>query len=183
MKPTESPQDQTTDATEKAGIQVDIYGIQAKIHPADVEEPEPRSWKEVGRAVNRHLMSLAAGIPGLLAEAVIGTKRVIRGVTSLPRSIGRRIEGAHKAADERENRQQDQLAAGKIQALPPSEASDALEAKILELQARGIPVKIVDLGDGRTGIFIVQPEHQELAQELAKFALPPPPPDESTQES
>ena len=166
-------------ATAKADVQIDGYGIKARIQPEDADEPQPRTAGEAWALVKGHLLQLAVAPTGLLVDVFKGARRLIRGATSLPQKLGRRIAGAHKAADQREDRQQARLETGKIQALPPGEASEQLEAKIQQLRARGIPVEIVDLGDGRVGILIVRPEHRDLAQELAKLSLPPPPPDET----
>lgn len=157
-------------ATENAAVQVDLYGVKAKGSPKDVEEVEPRDWKEVGTRVNALLRKIAVGLVTFVDEAITGARRGVKGLTSVPGALAKRIEGAHRQGDQEEEHRQNQLANREIAVPDTQHAVDHLASILERHQANGYHVRIV-LKDGKPVIVVVRPEHGELAAELGKNAL------------
>jgi hypothetical protein len=163
-------------AADKDVLQVDLYGIKVRTHvqPANLVSERPRSWKEVGQRVNQHLMAIAEGIFGVLAETVDGLKRVIRGSTSIPQSVADRIEGAHKQTSDREADHQEVLEVfycdeGLYQ---KTEALLRLEKKLQELRDRGLVAGITMDKDGRPVLYALKKAHKDQLAEVVRKALP-----------
>lgn len=157
-------------ATEKSGLQADVYGIKVRVTPANVEEPSPKSWREVASLVNQRLKTISVGVFDLVKEACFGSIRLLRGLSKMPDAMARRIEGAHRKSDELEDKKQAQLARGQLPGFSSGESVEAVEQQLLALQAKGIAVRIVQINDGWV-IAPVRPEYEELAVELGTQAL------------
>lgn len=165
--------DRDQQATEHAAIQVDAHRIKVivPLHPAEVEEANPKTWREVGKKVNDRLKSITVNVFDLVNEAVSGTRRLIKGATSIPGAAAKRIEGAHLKADQAEGIKQQELDTGQAPALPAVDAAEALERKLLALRASGYHVKLSQVDQESWIITAVRPEHADLAQELATNEL------------
>lgn len=165
-----SPNEFEDQATEQAAIEVDVYGVKAKVSPAEVKEVEPRTWKEVGQRVNALLKKIAVGLVQVVDRSIVGTSRLIEGLTSVPAALAKRIEGAKQKADKAEATIQKNVELKKIESPSSSDAVDALEAKLLELRARGIHVEIVEV-EGRSLLIVTRPDLGELGHELGSHAF------------
>ena len=163
------------ESTEKAGIQVDAYGIKANVQPSDTGETRPKTWKEVGQRVHDYLKSLCLNLFGLANDSIEGSRRLIRGLTRIPNSLANRIERAHDQADRQEDRLQTAVETAQTTAPLRYIASENLEVKLLELQAQGIPVVLRELPDGKWAIILVRREHHDLTDELIQPLLLPSP--------
>ncbi|MFT3684394.1 MAG: AsnC family protein [Phycisphaerales bacterium] len=173
------------DGTElqEVNLSADLYkgklGFKASIRPNE-GSPQPKNWAEVGKSFNQSLMRIAAGLPGVVAEALDGAIRLCKGVASLPESIAERIRSAHLAVDRRETKRvehSNSQTSGVSHASPiqrfvnAKEAEQALLDKIMQLQARGIPVQLQQRSDGVWVIVVVRPELTSTAHELGKEAI------------
>lgn len=161
---------------EQPAIQIDCYGIKAKVQPTG--QKRAKTWKQVGRRVNRHLMTIAEGVVGLPAAVLHGATQLVEGLGVLPSAIAARMAKAHNQAERREDQKQAALHSGASVARTVAEASGRLESVLLNQQARGTALQIVDLGGGRVAIVLVRPDQQDLAHEFLQHALPVPDPEE-----
>jgi hypothetical protein len=169
------PKDDNT-ATEKGVLQVDVYGIKVRAQAADSTEPRPTSWKEVAVRINQHLMAIAEGVFGVLAEALDGAKRLIKGTTSIPRAVAGRIESTHKAVEKRESGHQEVLEVFPCDDLyDKTGAALQLQTKLKELRDRGLAAGITLDNDGRPIIFVVRKELSGHVAQIARGTLPPGP--------
>jgi hypothetical protein len=162
-------------AAENDVLQVDQYGIKVRlqVHPVKLGE-RPRSWKEVGQRINQHLMAIAEGVFGVLAETMDGLKRVIRGTTSIPQSVADKIEGAHKQTSDREVDHQEVLEVFYCdeELYQKAEALLRLERKLQELRGRGLVAGITTDKEGRPVIYALKRAHKEQLAEVIRKALP-----------
>jgi hypothetical protein len=166
--------DVSAEPDEQSGIEIDAYGIKARIEPTETGEPDPKTWKEVGQAVNDKLKSIAVNLVGVVGDTVVGTRMILRGLARIPASIARRIERGHEKADRIEAKAQEKR---EQKQLPPPSAAVALErieSMILKKQAEGFAAEVVDLEDGRQALVFVKPEDRAIVGPLILKALPPP---------
>ena len=98
----------TSADADAGGIQLDGY----RIKPVDSEEPAPKTWSEVWSRVMQHLRSLSVRPFSLLDTAFRATENLLRGAGGMPGALSERIEGAHRRADQVEQKQQDELSEG-----------------------------------------------------------------------
>jgi hypothetical protein len=82
--------------SQQDGIQFDAYGIKTDFRPMEIGEPPPRTWKEVRDAVHAKLKVIAVNIVGVAEDFVVGTRKLIRGLTDIPAAAARRIDRAHE---------------------------------------------------------------------------------------
>lgn len=157
---------------EKAAIQVDTYGIKTTITPSAPDEPKPETWSDVWTRVIGHLKSIVVGLFGFVDDTIQSGRGIVRGLGQLPDAAARRIASAHHKADEREDQKQAIAVSPNAIQTPASDARERLEELLLELRARGVPVRIQDLGHGRFGVFIVPPGQEDAAAELSLKAIP-----------
>jgi hypothetical protein len=103
------------DVPNEVPIVVEAYGFKVDVNsrPDDLGEQPPSSWKDVPGRVNQHLMRIAVAPTRLVAEALEGVTRLIRGLSRLPSSIVNRVQRAHFEADAIEGQRQ-QIARGLI---------------------------------------------------------------------
>jgi hypothetical protein len=89
-------------------IVVEAYGVKVdtKSRPQGLGEQPPSSWRDVPSLINQHLMRIAVAPTRLIAEALEGATRLIRGLSSLPTSVVNRIQRAHFEADAAEGQHQ-----------------------------------------------------------------------------
>lgn len=161
------------DQTEEATVQVDVYGIRIPVTPAENIEPSPRTWKEVGRRASRDLKRVAGGLLGVVAETVEGLQRLIRGTSSLPKSISERIAAAHRQAQaHEESKGHDRLRAESEHA-GGQDAVDRLNKKLEDLRAKGFAAAVVHDRDGNPVVFVVRPDQIDLLPEVVRQALSP----------
>jgi len=139
---------------EKPVIEVDSYGIKARVTPSDPDTPTPRTWREVWHVVSVDLKRIIVEVSGTLVDSVRGARRMIRGVTGIPCAITARIEGAHVEADCKEQSAQRRLETGKIAPLSPEEAIVAVKRVLDGLQSKA-RVAHVRLPDGRVCLIAV----------------------------
>jgi hypothetical protein len=158
----------------QAGIQVDGYKIKADIRPAEVGEPAPRTWREVGAAVNAKLMKIAVDTFGVLGDSLEGLRKCIRGLAEIPAAFARRVDRAHERADRLEGTRQEKLEARQLPPPDTTRVVDQLEGFLRQLQSEGIPVEVRELEDGTPAIVIVRPELQSVAARATRAALPSP---------
>jgi hypothetical protein len=116
--------DISAETAEKTGIQVDLYGIKAHVQPVETGEPTPKTWADVGQAVNAKLKSIAVNLPGLVDDMIVGGRKLVRGLAQIPAALARRIDRAHEKADRVEAVRQEKMEAG---SLPPPAAEDTID--------------------------------------------------------
>lgn len=174
MKPSEGDREfeaDVSDSDEGGGtIIVDPLRIKVRLRPGSLGEESPASWKDVANQVNGHLMRLAAGSTRLLAEVVEGATRLVRGVSSMPSALVRRIEKFHVIADVHEEIVQEELDRG-APAASPENALKNLEAILNRYHAEGLVATLHIDENGRPIIVVVRPEHGLLAEEIVKRQL------------
>ncbi len=95
-----------TDGDDETTIAIDVYGIKAKSSASSLGEDPPTSWQQVLDQVRGHLYRIAAGVTRLVAEALEGATRIVRGLSRLPTSFAIKLERSHELADGRENQRQ-----------------------------------------------------------------------------
>jgi len=166
--------DVSSEVAELTGIQIDGYKIKAHIRPVETGEPTPKTWAEVWQSVHAKLKLIAVNLVGVVEDAVVGTRKLLRGLAEIPAATARRIDRAHEKADREESIRQEKVESKVLPPPPPEDAMDCLKGLLLGLQANGVPVEIRDLGDGRQAIVIVKPEDRQIAAKLAAKALPGP---------
>jgi hypothetical protein len=171
-----TPLEDDSTATEKDVLQVDVYGIKVRGLVASYTEPRPTSWKEVAVRINQHLMAIADGVFGVIAETLEGAKRLIKGTTSIPEAVAGRIESTHKTMEKRESGHEEVL-----EVFPYGDLYDKagavlqLQAKLKELRDRGLAAGVTLDGDGRPIIFVVRKDLSGRVAQIARGALPPGP--------
>lgn len=132
--------------------------------PVPLSEPEPESWSEVLKRLNKLLMRLTLGIPRLGTDILEAASSCLRGL--VPDQTAQKIEKAHQKADYQEsNAQELELH------VDPDEAITRLENIITQCRVRGLAVRWHRLGDGRFILAIIRPELEEAAAELAQDAF------------
>lgn len=171
MKDFSPTDDRDEQATEHAAIQVDAYGIKARVQPADVEEADSTTWKKVGKAISKQFKRFAVGLFTLPNEVIYGSIRLIRGLTSVPGAVAKRIEGAHLKAEKVEGIKLQELENGQALALPATDAAEAMERKLLALNAKGLAVVLDQVDQESWVIAVIRPGHVELAKELGTNVL------------
>jgi hypothetical protein len=164
----------SADPVQQSGIQIDGYTVKARIVPARTGDPIPKSWSEVWRMVNAKLMSIAFNLVGLVDDIIVGSRKLVRGLTTMPRKAARRVERSHAIADRVEAIAQEKAEKEPAPESLAAEAADRIESLILRKQAEGYAAEIVDLGDGRQALVFVKPEERALIGPLIRKALPAP---------
>lgn len=159
-----------TQNDEDIAVQLDKYVI-AQLPKIEPEEA-PRSWGEVARRVNGHLMSLAEGVFRLPAEAIDATARVFKSIGAL---FEKRVDLSHEKADSKENRLQAKAARKR---LPDHkhiiESRKKFEARLNGFLANGVPVAIEKLEDGGVAVYLLPQEALGAARAVIKGELPAP---------
>lgn len=153
--------------TEESHLQIDAYGIKAKPVLGEAEPP-PKSWREVWERVHQSLMSIATEPFCLVADTLSSARVLIKGVATLPRSLGQRVAGAHSKIEEREGAAEENADLPKLQ---QSQALENVEAAIAKFQAQGLAVGLKKLENGQLIISICTPDEQQAAQEIAQSAI------------
>jgi hypothetical protein len=155
------------DDKDRTPIQIDVYGVKIKAQPKPDEQPDPDSWKEVGRRLNRSLMGIVVGIGKLLADTVKSADSIVRGagdLGKLPAAIEQRIAKAHDLAD----------AAEAKRAELPTPSREEAERVIRQIfgkkVAEGMTVAVKQEGDNLF-IGILSPMEPEQVEGIAERAL------------
>lgn len=167
------PSKQKVQRTDQTSVQFDAYGLKGRIQPARADEPAPRSWKELWRAVVQKLRSIVFNVFGVADDTVRSTRSIVRGIGDLgeiPAATARRIERAHEVTDAREDQAQSSIEAGEP-ALLAHEAQERLETRLRELQEKGVPVEMREVAPGLFLLVVVEPGMNSCANELAATEL------------
>lgn len=149
-------------------IQVDGYGIKARVdlQPTDIQEIA--TWRDVSEKIHLSLKRIVAGTFGL-AEEVVDTARVlIRGIAAR-KAVARTIEQAQKKAKALEGQAQHKLLAN-----PPLSAEQALQqVRAMQdlLRAKGIDLQ-VQVIEGRIVFTALKVEDAQLAFQIVKELFP-----------
>jgi hypothetical protein len=142
-------------------IVVDAYGFRLRAQRGDLGETTPTSWTEVGEQIRGHLLRLATAPTRLIVEALEGTTKLIRGLSSVPSALATRIASSHEAADLREHGRE------RVPAPSPDVALAQLDRVLQRLIVKGYCAEIVVRNDGTPVIIIVAPGEREAAEQLA----------------
>ena len=153
------------DEQEKAPIQIDLYGVEARGTPRGDGEPQPKTWREVWDSVHTSLKSTVADTFKLVALVPRGLGNAIRGICNIPVELAQRIARTHAKVDRAESSSKKLL-----EAHPPPPDYDP-SAEILKaltaLQAKGLIVGFrVNPESNVIEIMAVRPELVEEAQKL-----------------
>lgn len=151
--------DTDTDS-DRLTIVVDKYRV--LVPKSSLGEDTPKSWREVGRQVNGHLMRLAAGATRLLAEVVESATRLVRGVAGIPASISKRLEAAHDSADYSEGRAQQ----GSDRSVSAAKAEEEITAILTKYSVKGYLSGVHQSADGRPVIVILRPDANDALDEM-----------------
>jgi hypothetical protein len=161
-------------SSDTSAIEVDVYGIKARIEPTETGEPDPKTWKEVGRTVNKTLMALAVNLVRAPLDLVVGTRMIWRGLARIPASIAGCIEQGHKKAERLEAKAQEKAEQENLPPPPATKSLDLIESLILKTRAEGFAAEIVEREDGSVALVFVKPEDRANVGPLIQKALPPP---------
>ena len=157
---------------ETTPFEIDVYGVKLKteLHPRPPGDPDPKSWAEVWKKVNEHLMAFVANFFGGLPDTVKTYRSVVRGLGGLSDSMNERIARSHEIADSQEAALQ--VEAHVVEPLSPDEALANAELIFARLQAKGVKVTMHQLPDGQWTVIAVRPELEEAAEQAILDASP-----------
>ena len=159
------------------GIQVDAYGVKARLKPTAPDEPEPKTVKELLSSIRRNLLAAVHHVFGITTEALRSTRRLVRGVGDvggMPSAVVSRVEPAHARVDAREAEEQAKLDRPGSPPVLPSVVEQGLVETLQRLQSKGIPVELREVRPGVFVVLMVQPELRDTALRLVgeELALP-----------
>lgn len=151
---------------ERAPLQADIYGVKFPIVAAPTADAADRLtirtvlddvWQSTLRGVRDFF--------GLGADALTGSRSLVRGVAALPAAMNTRISGAHKLAEIREARAEQQSL------LTKDESVEALLCELDRVALGGVKPKVTRLPSGQIVIAMLRPELEEIIEELAQSVV------------
>jgi hypothetical protein len=152
--------------SDDAPIQVDLYGLRTSISPRPEQTPDPDSWREVARRLNRELMSITTNSFALLSQTLKSAISLVRGVGNLPSAVNTRITRAHETADLAELA--NSRPAPSIRST--TAAREHLQAVVRKLESRGLQVTIVER-EQRLVITVLPSLPADEIQRIAATAL------------
>ncbi|MHC4879629.1 MAG: DNA-directed RNA polymerase subunit alpha C-terminal domain-containing protein [Planctomycetota bacterium] len=166
------PPSSDDDEGEESPLQVDIYGVKARLTAAtDIDTSAPLTITSVAYDVGQSLLRIGRDLFGLVADLVTGSRSLVRGTTKLKGGVDARIKRAHDYAERAEANAQQGKSPRDNDAQAQNAAVANLEDVLRAFQARGVPVQMLKLPSGGVVITLVCPEHQDAAGACAESAV------------
>lgn len=161
---------QPDEQTEGDSLQIDLFGIKARLRPTDLNEPEPRTWREVIGNINTHLQRFVNHTFGLAADVPQGMRRLIKRLSRSSTEKDRIIGNAHERTDRIEDIRSEKIENHQLPVPNLNQSSDFLQNLISKLLAEG-KIEIVRLETGEFFINAVKPEDRELSIQSGREIL------------
>lgn len=169
----EEVNDEQLQDTDRAPLQVDVYGIKLRPHPTPATEPTPKTWQELRTAVATKLRSIVLNLVGVADDTVKSLRSIVRGIGAIgtmPDAVARRIGRAHAIVDGREDQKAEEAKTTPTHQLSPL-AMDKTERLIRQLETRGVPARRITLPSGLEAIAVAPPPLLQDAKEAIEAEI------------
>jgi len=168
MSKEQGPNERPDDASHLP-LQADLYGLKLRPEPTPADEPTPKTWRELRRAVGDKFRGIVLHAVGVVEDTVRSVRSLVRGIGALgklPDAVARRIGRAHAIVDSREDQKSEEAKS----LSPPKETPELENARqvVRRLEAKGIVVQKITLSSGVEAIAVVPKALLEQAKTIAQ---------------
>jgi hypothetical protein len=158
-------------------IQIDSYGIKAKVHRSPTGVENVKTWKDVFRSLHSSLKRSLAGGGGLIEDAIEASRILMRGIAAIPGALAHKIDDAQAEAKRLERQAQQRLLANPSAPVPSVEhALQRLQTVQDVLRSKGVDLQI-QIVEGRIVFRALRIEDAQLAAQIVKQLIPEHTPD------
>ena len=158
----------------RAAVQIDMYGLKAKVTPSETEDAEVRNWAEVAFQIGQKLRNIVRDVIGTIEDTFKTARRLIRGIGDigqLPKAIAGRVARAHAKIDAREDQKQAAAQNGQAELPTDEELERRLQQVLDAFRAKGVCPRVERSDTGPDLLFLVPDESLPAARSLANEEL------------